>query len=215
MHFYLYKITNTINNKIYIGVHKTNNLDDGYMGSGKAIVNAIKKYGIENFKKEILEFFKDSDEMFSREKEIVTESFLLRSDVYNVRRGGTGGFDYINKDKSLIQKRNKKVASLRDHTKQIDGLKQFRKNTPDWREKTSEALKEIYKNGYTSPFKGKTHSNETKKKIGTANSKHQAGKGNSQFGSVWITNGTENKKIKNGSNIPEGWYKGRNLGRVS
>ena len=215
MHFYLYKITNILNNKIYIGVHKTSNLDDGYMGSGKAIVNAIKKYGIENFKKEILEFFKDRDEMFNREKEIVTESFLSRSDVYNVRRGGTGGFDHINKDKSLVQKRNKNVASIRDYTRQVDGLNQFRKDTPDWREKTSESLKEIYKNGYKNPFKGKTHSAETKKKIGSANSIHQTGERNSQFGSIWITNGQENKKIKKDVPIPDGWYKGRNLGQVS
>lgn len=96
-YYYIYQITNLVNGKVYVGVHKTKNLDDGYMGSGKIIRRAILKHGIENFKKDILEFFDTPERMYSREKEIVTEEFLARSDVYNLRRGGTGGFDYINK----------------------------------------------------------------------------------------------------------------------
>lgn len=97
-HFYLYRITNKVNGKIYVGVHKTRRLDDGYMGSGKVIRSAIKKHGVENFQKEILETFDDAEAMFAREKEIVTEDFLVRNDVYNLRRGGTGGFDHINRN---------------------------------------------------------------------------------------------------------------------
>ena len=96
-YFYLYQITNLINNKIYIGVHKTSSIDDGYMGSGKVLLRAYEKYGIENFQKDILEYFHSSTEMFNREKEVVTDDFLLREDTYNLRRGGFGGFDFINK----------------------------------------------------------------------------------------------------------------------
>ena len=70
-----------------------------------------------------------------------------------------------------------------------------RKNT-DW-----------YKNNLS--FRGKTHKLETKEKIGKTNSINQKGVKNSQFGTMWITNGTDNKKIKKDSCIPLGWYKGR------
>jgi hypothetical protein len=98
MFFYLYQITNLVNNKIYIGVHATKDMNDGYMGSGINIQSAIKKYGIKNFNKVILFTFDNVEDMYAKEKEIVTEEFLLREDTYNLRIGGTGGFEYINKN---------------------------------------------------------------------------------------------------------------------
>jgi group I intron endonuclease len=110
MFYYLYKITNLVNNKIYVGVHKTRNLNDGYMGSGKVILSAIEKYGKQNFVKEILEYFDTASDMFSRENEIVNEEFLKRDDVYNLRKGGSGGFDYINSS-GIIKFKGKKHSS--------------------------------------------------------------------------------------------------------
>jgi hypothetical protein len=95
MYYYIYKITNLVNNKIYIGVHRTTNLDDGYMGSGSMIKSAIAKHGIENFEKTIIKFFENPKDMYLAEAEIVTDDFLSRDDVYNLRRGGHGGFDHI------------------------------------------------------------------------------------------------------------------------
>jgi hypothetical protein len=75
--------------------------------------------------------------------------------------------------------------------------------------KKSLSLKETFKDGHH--WSGKTHLDETKKKIGEANSK-MIGDKNSQFGPMWITNGQENKKIKKEVDIiPEGWYKGRKI----
>ena len=91
MFYYLYTITNTINGKVYKGVHQTANLDDGYLGSGKAIQAAVKKYGKESFVKKVDELFSTQEEMYDREKQIIDESFILRSDTYNIALGGTGG----------------------------------------------------------------------------------------------------------------------------
>tara|TARA_S200002703_G_scaffold159544_1_gene173388 strand:+ start:305 stop:907 length:603 start_codon:yes stop_codon:yes gene_type:complete len=87
----VYQITNKVNNKIYIGVHSTNNLNDGYMGSGHLIKRAIKKYGIENFTREILYYFDSPEQAFSKEKEIVNESFVNQTKNYNICPGGRGG----------------------------------------------------------------------------------------------------------------------------
>lgn len=77
-----------MNNKYYYGVHNTNNLDDGYMGSGKFLKKAIVKYGIGCFKKEILKFFESSEEAFSYENKIVNEELVRDENCYNVQIGG-------------------------------------------------------------------------------------------------------------------------------
>lgn len=95
---YFYKITNNINNHFYYGVHSTNNLNDGYMGSGKRLHYAYKKYGIENFSKEILKFFNTSKEAYEYEGEIVTEELIKSNECYNMVTGGNGGWKYLNEN---------------------------------------------------------------------------------------------------------------------
>jgi group I intron endonuclease len=112
------------------------------MSSGKVILQAIKKYGIQNFSKNILEFFNNEEEMFKREKEIVTEKFLMREDVYNLRRGGTGGFDYIN---------NYNISKFKG-----------KKHSEKTKQKLSEIRLEAIKNGN---FIQLPHNEKTKKKI--------------------------------------------------
>lgn len=85
---YFYKITNNVNGKYYYGVHNTDNLEDGYMGSGKMLHIAYKKHGIENFKKEILKFFDTMDEAFEYEHKIVNEELVRDKQCYNIQIGG-------------------------------------------------------------------------------------------------------------------------------
>jgi group I intron endonuclease len=87
----IYKTTNIINGKIYIGAHSTINIDDGYLGSGKYLVRAIEKYGRENFSREVLFIFDTKEEMFQKEREIVCEEFIEENNTYNLKIGGSGG----------------------------------------------------------------------------------------------------------------------------
>jgi hypothetical protein len=95
-HLYIiYCITNKINNKFYIGIHKTLDVNDEYMGSGRYITAAINKHGLKNFTKKILHVFTNKIEAFAKEKELVCKSLLESNLSYNIKEGGHGGFDHI------------------------------------------------------------------------------------------------------------------------
>lgn len=85
---YTYKTTNLVNGKMYIGVHSTNDLRDGYKGSGSFLFKAIKKYGSKNFQVDILKFHKTQDEAYLEELSLVNEDWVKRKDTYNITIGG-------------------------------------------------------------------------------------------------------------------------------
>lgn len=103
--YIVYCTTNTINKKIYIGVHKTNpEIFDNYIGCGvytnrpstyeRSITKfhyAVKKYGPKNFIRNTIAIFDNEDEAYLLESLIVDEKFILREDVYNMTTGGEGG----------------------------------------------------------------------------------------------------------------------------
>lgn len=148
MYYYLYQITNLVNNKIYVGVHKTDNLNDGYMGSGKKLLNAIRKYGIENFKKDILEYFDNEELMYDKEISIVNKDFLLREDVYNMKLGGPANFYYVNKA-GLNHKVNQHLIHGNKIKTDIEYRKQFSikmkeiQSRPDVKEKQKQIALEM------------------------------------------------------------------------
>lgn len=86
----LYLTTNIINDKYYYGVHATDNKDDNYLGSGHALKSAIKKYGRENFSKEILEIFPTIEEAYFAESLLVTSREVSDLNCYNITLGGWG-----------------------------------------------------------------------------------------------------------------------------
>ena len=88
---FVYKTTNLVNGKIYVGVHTTDKLNDGYIGSGRALLKAIEKYGKSNFKREIIEMCESEDQAYDLEALIVDEEWVNSPYTYNIRTGGYEG----------------------------------------------------------------------------------------------------------------------------
>lgn len=142
-HYIIYKITNLINGKIYIGKHKCNKLDDNYFGSGKCLQQAINKYGIENFIFHLEIDLTNQTEMDLLEEYVVNEDFLKRDDVYNISRGGKNpcmyGKDNPFYGKTHTDKFKKKMSSIlkgkklsQQHKNNISiGLKKLMHENPE------------------------------------------------------------------------------------
>jgi hypothetical protein len=163
MFFYVYQITNLINNKIYVGKHKSSKHPDenGYYGSGKQINAAIKKYGINNFKKEVLHYCSTLEEMADKEAEIVTEDFVKRKDTYNMHKGGLGGFEHINLDpKKRLEVSNQ--SSKRNKELGLGGTQHWTDET--WKKVRETSWTELIRQGVFDPNTWDSMSNEEKEK---------------------------------------------------
>jgi len=202
---FIYKTTNLLTGKYYIGMHSTDDLEDGYLGSGKRLRYSIRKYGEQNHQREIVEFVDTREELKSREKEIVSLDEIAKENCMNLMEGGQGGF--ISEEQQL---RRAKAASKAAIEK--------RRNDPEARRKhsdnSSKNMKKLHEEGKIryDTFIGKSHSEETKKKISKAKKGQYLGENSSQFGTCWVTNGKEVKKINKSelnTYIDRGFKRGR------
>jgi hypothetical protein len=176
------------------------------MGSGKLIRAAHEKYHIDSFAKDVLFIFDNEDEMNAKEAELVTDDFVKLTSNYNLCPGGKGGWGYLNDSSETHRERSKRAGSSGGLA--LKGTKRSRSAV----EKTAAANRQLYaeEKFQTPGFSGKTHSEEWRKNRSALMKIKQAGEKNSQFDTMWITNGAENRKVKKDvDNIPEGWYKGR------
>ena len=105
--YYGYKTTNLTNDRFYYGVRKCRSdydiFGDSYFGSGKILLQAIKKNGLENFRKEFVYIFQNGKDAYGWEGDLVTQDFIDANPLcYNMKPGGSGGQVVYQK------KRNKK-----------------------------------------------------------------------------------------------------------
>jgi group I intron endonuclease len=162
MNYIIYKTTNIISNKYYIGCHQTVNLTDGYLGSGKHLKRAIKKYGIENFTFEILHILPTKEEMFRLERELVNEDLVKDPLSYNLKIGGSGGNPGVvgafkGKTHSDETKEKQRQASLKQVTTDQKRIKLSQNN---W----AKTNPELFRKHASAANLGKPKSSEQRKK---------------------------------------------------
>jgi hypothetical protein len=208
---YTYKTTNLINGRYYLGMHSTNRIDDGYLGSGKRLYYELNKYGRNNFKFEILKQFESREELVQAEIGLITEHDLKNPNCLNLKSGGEGGWTDIMRQKALQANKEYWTEEARKEASHIlsNRMKEIWK-TPVLREQLILSLKNRYRD-LPGTFSGKRHSEASIEKM--RQSKKNQGKGieNSQYGTCWITDEYSNKKILKGEIIPEGWRLGRKI----
>jgi hypothetical protein len=214
MFYTVYKTTNIINGKYYIGAHQTNNLQDGYLGSGKVFRRAVTKYGEASFSKIILFHCVSADQMYAMERAVITQAVIDDKNSYNLRLGGEGGWEYA-------RSRNTKMITpdiaIEYNQRATVRRKLLSKTDPVFEAKRISILKNMNAMDFDRrTFLGRNHSAESKRLIGEANKIAQSGHRNSHFGNCWIYN----LDLKVNKSIPRnelekyqkvGWMKGRKM----
>ena len=229
--YYIYRITNLINGKTYIGQHKYKKLDDSYMGSGVYLAKAKKKYGIENFKKEILyssiQYKETADDM---ERFAIAKERAVGKAEYNIASGGKVIDGFIRseewKRKQSESHRGKKHNPHSEETKRkISEALKGKPRSEETKRKLSEAKKGIHLalseerriklsealKGENNPNYGKHLSEETKRKISEAKKgrrqteEEKRKQIEAQRGKHWYNNGEINKFCYT---CPEGFVSG-------
>ena len=224
-HFIYCYFDKSNNRAIYTGVHNGTE-DDGYTGSGGKWKEAYHQRP-KNYYRVIQKYFKNSKEAFKNEPKWIKKNKTLWPEGLNKHLGGNGGFDYINDNKlnpwkidpekwvEISKEKWKKEKGTQKEQWEKENVKNFyywstvasSKEKKKIGLKGHEALRKKYKTGWT--FSGKSHTEEFKKRMSKIMSVKQAGKNNSQYGKMWITNGKISMKIQKKDPIPTGFRKGR------
>jgi len=165
MNFYIYKTINKINNRIYIGKRKTWNFisEDNYFGSGTLIKRAIKKYGVENFVKEIVEICNETN---VNEREAYWINFYNSTDIkigYNIAFGGDGGDLLTNHPdrEHIVSKRiGRKVTFSDEHKGKLSESKKGEKNPSYGKTYSDEERRKL-----SEKIKGRKMSDDFRKKV--------------------------------------------------
>ena len=169
----IYRITNLVNRKTYIGQHRYEKLNDDYMRSGKLLKQAQKKYGIESFKKEILVF-----NVLKKEHIDLLEKIFIASErekvgienCYNMADGGQGFSGCLSEEtKKKISLAHRGKHHSEEWIRKIAEANKGRKRSEEARKHMSEVKKgkpksEVWKRSHSNRMKGRLISEETRRK---------------------------------------------------
>lgn len=201
MRYYtVYQITNLVNNKIYVGAHQTDDLEDGYMSSSNSVASAIKKYGKDKFVKTILHQCEDETSMYKKEAEIVTEAFIGRPDTYNIKLGGYGGWSHY---QGTIQHKESCSRGGQARRDSMPVGKPFEKGSDRTKaisKKANETKKKLWEE------------NPEKREVAVAKLSEYQTNNNSMSGKCWCvpigsTAHNKDKKVFPINSIPDGWIR--------
>ena len=218
-YYYFYKITNIINNHFYYGIHCTDDLNDGYMGSGVLLHKAFKKYGIDNFNKEIIKYFNTWKDALEYEQNIVNEFLIKNPNCYNIARGGKAFAE--NNVIVFEPTQNKNMMISNTDPRFLSGeLKAFDYGKALVKDKNGNKFKisikdPMYLNGEVIPLtKGIKQTKEHRQKLSDANKKLVANKTHNWTNSCFVYKIENNKKISKRIQLEElqnylnnGWKK--------
>jgi hypothetical protein len=212
----VYETVNLVNGKFYIGVHKTNNSHDDYLGSGTYITRAVAKYGKDEFVKVVLCIFDTQKEAWDKENELVE---IHRNDplCMNLRKGGSGGFDWIN-EQGLVDR--ELLARLG-----VNGRREVSESDPRFQERCNQAISRTLKAKGHKPLSeatklgkkramvawtGSLHTPESRHKMSEAKKER-----NTFSGRKWMTHAElGNRPVKKDEidkHLAEGWVFGRKM----
>ena len=210
---YIYKTTCKVTNRFYIGMHSTDNLEDGYIGSGRVLWRPIRKHGLHEHEREILEFHPDRKTLRLREMEIVDRNMLDSNLCMNLVTGGGGGYTTENitdEHRNILRNNGKNAGELHKHRLNTD--EEYKEKHASYAAANIKSAHRAGKIKYNT-FEGKKHSHVTLEKLSSFG-KSRIGKKNSQYGTCWITRDGLNKKIKReciDEYIQAGWKAGRSI----
>lgn len=174
---YIYKTTCLLTGRFYVGMHSTDNLDDGYLGSGKRLAYSRKKHGDSQHVKVILEMLPTRAALKFREKELVNSELLADPQCMNLQEGGGGGFTGEEHRQSFIN------SSRTKHLKGTEHARQIAARSLETRRLRGTVVFPHF------DWTGRKHSDETIRKQSNAMKGRYDGENNPSFGTCWVTNG--------------------------
>lgn len=174
-HSFVYKTTNTVNGRQYVGSHSTNNVEDGYLGSGHALLKAVKKYGKDCFTREIIEFLDTPGEAFEKEVQYIEQFNTLQPNGYNL--SPTGGIGVVG---WCSDETREKLRQARIGKKHSDDVKRkIGKSSIGNKSNTGRNLTKEHKAKLSIILEGNSNSKDNKLSIATRDKMSQSKIGNS------------------------------------